>query len=395
MAEPAIQFNPINVEPIDIQSKYKLPTTLQYCRKCVMSNQRPRIVFDDEGICNACRYWERKDATINWQARELQLQDLCNRFRRTDGRYDVIVPSSGGKDSAYVAHLLKFKYNMNPLTVTWAPHVYTEIGWQNFQALINSGLDNILATPNGIVHRKLTRLCTVEMGDPFQPFIYGQVSYPIQAALNYDVHLVMDGENGEAEYGGDPASEEKPGFQVEDVDSYWFSGLPVDYWHDHGFSRADLYPYQPPEVGKKKIERHFFSYYKDWRPQKHYYYCAEHTGFKANPEGRSEGTYSKYASLDDKIDPFHHYFSLLKFGYARATGDAAHEIREGLITREEGVALVRRYDAEFPDKNYQLFLDYCGFSEQEFWDVCDRWRNLNLWEKAAGEWRLKQQVDNV
>ncbi len=383
------------LEKVDVSREYQLPETLQYCTRCVMSNQRPRIVFDDEGVCNACRYWERKDTVIDWHSREAELQELCNRYRRTDGRYDVIVPSSGGKDSAYVAHQLKYVYKMNPLTVTWAPHVYTKIGWQNFQALINAGLDNVLATPNGIVHRKMTALCTEEMGDPFQPFIYGQVSYPIQAALGYDVGLIMDGENGEVEYGGDPNSEEKPGFEVEDVNAYWFSGKPVEYWYDHGFSAADLYPYMPPSAERlqgKKIERHFFSYYTDWRPQKNYYYVAENTGFKANPEGRSEGTYSKYASLDDKIDPFHHYFSLLKFGYARATGDAAHEVREGLIDREEAVALVHRYDAEFPKKNFQLFLEYCHFTEQRFFDICDKWRNEKLWHREGGEWVLNQQV---
>jgi len=385
-----------NFDKVDVATLYNLPDEVRYCKKCVMSNQRPRIVFDDEGVCNACRYWERKDTVIDWKKREEQLVDLCNRFRRNDGRYDVIVPSSGGKDSGYVAHQLKYKYGMNPLTVTWAPHIYTKIGWKNNQNLINAGLDNVLGTPNGIVHRRLTSICTIEMGDPFQPFIYGQVSYPLQMALAYDVHLVMDGENGEVEYGGDPKSEEKAGFAVEDEINYWFSGKPIEYWYDHGFTDKDLTMYMPPKVEilkEKKIERHFFSYYRDWRPQQHYYYCIENTGFEANPEGRSEGTYSKYASLDDKIDPFHHYFSLLKFGYARATGDAAHEVREGLIDREEAVALVHRYDAEFPKKNFQIFLDYCGYSESEFWQICDKWRNLKLWEKKGGEWQLKQQVE--
>jgi N-acetyl sugar amidotransferase len=381
---------------VNVAVKYNLPSEVKFCKKCVISNQRPRITFDDEGVCNACRYWEKKDNIINWDEREKKLVELCNKYRRSDGRYDVIVPSSGGKDSVWVAHQLKYKYGMNPLTVTWAPHVYTKVGWENNQLLIKSGLDNVTGTVNGVVHRKLTALCTIEMGEPFQPFIYGQVSYPVQMALAYDVELIMDGENGEAEYGGDAASEEKAGFTVQDADQYWFSGRPLDYWLDKGFTANDLVMYMPPSGEKMKghtIQRHFFSYYKDWRPQKHYYYAVEKIGFKANPDGRSEGTYSKYASLDDKIDPFHHYFSLLKFGYARATGDAAHEVREGLIDREEAVALVGRYDAEFPSKNFQLFLDYCNFTEDQFWEICDKWRNENLWHKKDGKWYLNQQVE--
>jgi N-acetyl sugar amidotransferase len=382
-------------DKIDVQERYNLPNEIKYCKKCVISNQRPRIAFDDEGICNACRYWENKDNGIDWDAREAQLVELLNKHRRSDGRHDIIVPSSGGKDSAYVAHVLKYKYDMNPLTVTWAPHLYTDIGRENFHGLVDSGLDNILATANGIIHRKLTRLCTIEMGEPFQPFIYGQVWFPVQIAVNYGIPLIIDGENGDAEYGGDPESEERPGFTVTDADMYWFSGRPIEYWFDHGFSRKDLALYMPPDLERMKeakIERHFLSYYIDWRPQKHYYYAAENTGFKANPNGRSEGTYSKYASLDDKIDPFHYYFMLLKFGISRATSDAAHEIREGLIERDEAVALVRKYDAEFPKQNFKTFLEYCQFNEEEFWSTCERWRNENLWEQGANGWNLRQQV---
>jgi N-acetyl sugar amidotransferase len=385
----------INTDKIDVNEIYNLNEKVEFCTKCVISNQRPRIVFDEQGVCNACRYWERKSQIIDWNIREKEFEDLCDRFRRKDGRYDVVVPSSGGKDSAFVAHQLKYKYKMNPLTVTWAPNIYTDIGWRNFQALIHAGLDNVLGTPNGIIHRKLTKLCTVEMGEPFQPFIYGQGGFPMQIAVGYNIPLIMDGENGEAEYGGDPSSESKIGFNYQDADDYWLSGKAPNYWLDHGFLPSDLNAYMPPSqerILEAKVERHFFSYYKNWKPQEHYYYAVKNTGFQANPEGRSEGTYSKYASLDDKIDSFHYYFMLLKFGICRATSDAAHEIREGLISREEGVKLVRRYDTEFPEKNFKVFLDYCDFTEEEFWAICERWRNLNLWQKKKGKWVLKYQV---
>jgi N-acetyl sugar amidotransferase len=325
----------------------------------------------------------------------MELRALCDRFRRDNGSFDVVVPSSGGKDSAIVAHKLKFEYGMNPLTVTWAPHIYTEIGWQNFQGLIHSGLDNILGTPNGLVHRKLTRFSLLEMGEPFQPFIYGQVAFPMRVASKFGVSLIMDGENGDAEYGGASETEDKPGFSLEDSEQLWFSGVHVNDWMKYGFTPQDLYYYQLPsyeEVLKVKIERHFWSYYKKWVPQEHFYYASKNTGFKPNPDGRSEGTYSKYASLDDRIDGLHFYFMLLKFGIGRATSDAAHEIRDGHLSREEGVALVRRYDTEFPKKHFSEALEYMQLSEKEFWDCVEKWRNNNLWEKVGNEWRLKVQV---
>ena len=115
-----------------------------------------------------------KENKINWNAREKELTDLCNKHRKKNG-YDVIVPSSGGKDSGYVAHMLKYEFGMNPLTVTWAPHLYTEIGWKNLQDFINiGGFDNILFTPNGKLHRYLTSLAFKNLLHPFQPFIIGQ-----------------------------------------------------------------------------------------------------------------------------------------------------------------------------------------------------------------------------
>lgn len=384
----------ISIEKRDVQKLYDLPTEIEFCRKCVISNQRPRIGFDENGVCNACNYFEKKKSKIDWDQRDRELRDLCDRHRRNDGRFDVIVPSSGGKDSAVVAHQLKFEYGMNPLTVTWAPHIYTDIGWQNFQGLIHSGIPNLLGTPDGRVHRRLTRDCLIELGEPFQPFIYGQVSFPIQIAVGYDVPLIMDGENGEVEYGGDDSSSED-GFSVEEEIKYWFSNCPVERWLEEGYSREDLNYYYPPAVERIHdvgIRRQFFSYYKNWLPQSNYYYAAEHTNFKANPDGRSEGTYSKYASLDDKVDGFHFYLMFMKFGIGRATSDAAHEVREGLITRDEAVALVRRYDGEFPEKHSREFLTYCGLSDEEFWQICDSWRADHVWKREGDDWQLRAQV---
>jgi hypothetical protein len=128
-----------------------------------------------------------------------------------------------------------------------------------------------------------------------------------------------------------------------------------------------------------------------WDSQECYYYAAKNTGFQANTE-RTEGSYSKYSSIDDKTDPFHYYTTLAKFGIGRATYDAAQEIRNGKITREEGVALVKRFDQEFPKKYFKEFLQYVDMSEEKFHKFIDAGRSPHLWEKKGGEWILKHQV---
>src|SRR5262245_58704268 len=136
----------------DVIKRYNLLREIRYCKKCTISNQRPRITFDEEGVCSACHYAEYKH-TLDWAAREQELVDLCKRHRRTDGGYDVLVPCSGGKDGGFVAHQLKVKYGMNPLTVTWAPNIHTAVGRQNLDAFIAAGFDHVLGTPNPSVNR--------------------------------------------------------------------------------------------------------------------------------------------------------------------------------------------------------------------------------------------------
>ena len=147
------------------------------------------------------------------------------------------------------------------------------------------------------------------------------------------------------------------------------------------------------EIKENNTEIHFLGYYKFWDPQENYYYCHEHTGFTANAE-RSEGTYSKYASLDDELDGFHYYLAYIKFGVGRATSDAAHEIRDGKITREEGIALVKRYDGERPKKYYREFLEFCSMTDSEAQEIIDSWRSDHLWLHEGEEWKLRHFVWN-
>lgn len=384
------------MEHKNTQERYSLPDEIRFCKKCTISNQRPRIVFDEEGICSACHFAEFKKNKIDWGKREEELVALLAKHKRNDGSYDVLVPCSGGKDASYIAHELKHRYGMNPLTVTWAPHLYTEIGWQNLHNMTRVGdLANVLGTPPGKTHKKLTKLAFEILGDPFQPFIYGQTNFPLQIAVRYQIPLIMYGENGEVEYGGDMKNAFSPtrNYKTDHVKHY-FSGLAPEDFVKYGISEKDLVPYLAPsneELEKLGTELHFYGYYKKWVPQENYYYCVENTGFQANPV-RSEGTYSKYASLDDKIDGYHYYLSYIKFGLGRCTNDTAHEIRDGHLIREEGVALVKKFDGEFPQKNFNTFLEYCDITEEYFWEVVNSWRSPHLWEKANDEWKLKYKV---
>ncbi len=399
-----------------VEVKYGLPEKVVFCKKCVISNQRPNATnelryspatkkevtfIDEDGVCDACKYNEMKKHQFDWKDREGKLWQLCDKYRSKDGRYDCVVPGSGGKDSRFVSHLLKYRYGMNPLTVTWPPTIYTDIGRHNFHTWLTCH-DNITFKPNLATHRLLTRLAFENLVHPFQPFIIGQRIVAPRIALKFKIPLIFYGEPP-AEYGNriqdalNLKSQMPTRFYSDehDYDKIFLGGVSIrELIEKHKVNKRDIYCYLPitkEEIAAFPLEYHYMGYYLRWDPQEIFYYATEKTGFELNEE-RTEGTYSKYCSLDDQIDGFHYYTTYIKFGLGRATYDAAQEIRNGKITREEGVALVKKYDGILPQRYFNNVLDYMGITEERFWEVINKARSPHLWQKDGDQWKLKHQV---
>jgi len=205
-----------------------LPKKIKFCKKCVMPNQRPRIKFNENGICDPCSYSEKeKRNLIDYKKREEELNRLLDLHRNKDGKHDVVVPCSGGKDSSTIAHKLKYEYGMNPLCVTFAPPIYTDIGRKNLTSFINSGFDHKLLTIDGKLNKLMSKLAFIYIGDHEEMFDRGQMSAPIKEAYLNDIKLVMYGENGELEYGGDSSLENLKGMPWEKYEKIYFS-TPLD-----------------------------------------------------------------------------------------------------------------------------------------------------------------------
>ena len=383
---------------------FGLPEEVRFCRRCVLSNQRPltrseytqsadsplqTIAWDAEDICSACRVREEKDR-ISWTAREGALIELLDQHRGNGTTADVLVPGSGGKDSIYAAYVLKERYGMTPITVTWAPTLYTDWGRRN-QLRWAARMPNLLCTPPQELHRAITRVAFRKLLHPFQAFTIGQKVFARRMARVLGLPLVMYGES-EAEYGGKPVSASQSPLRSDPVlptsDPYLGGRLYAD-WR-RGWSAAELSWYLPdPQPWAGTI--HQLGYYHRWVPQAAYYYAVKTVGFECAPE-RTPGTYSKYNSLDDKMDDLYYYTRYIKFGMGRATADAAQEIRSGHLTREEGVALVHLYDGEFPQRFFPELLDYLRLTEEAFWSTIDRFRSPHLWAREGDTWRLRHQV---
>ena len=394
---------------------YGLPEEVLFCKKCVISNQRPASIpefkhkknredakymqIDNEGVCDACKHAEEKKI-IDWEKREEELLKLLDKYRKNDGSYDCLVPGSGGKDSIFQSHILKYKYGMNPLTCTWPPILYTDYGYQNFKNWVDiGGFDNVTFRPNGRVQRLLTKLSIENLLHPFQTFILGQKNLAPKIAKQYDIDLVFYGEN-EAEYGNPLADNsnslrDKSYFTMNNFNDMWIAGLPVqELIENYNISKQDLMPYLPissEELNSTNIQIHYLGYYLKWVPQEAYYYAVENSGFKARPF-RSQGTYGKYQSIDDKIDDLHWYTTYIKFGLGRASYDASQEVRNNHIDREEAIALVNKFDGEFPEKYFKETMEYLDIREEDFHRLCNEFRSPHLWKFIDGEWKLRKTI---
>ena len=385
-----------------------------YCSKCLFSNHivLPSVITNDDknqsnkervsfkdGVCQACLYCKKKyNKKIDWDKREKQLNKFLENYRSKNSSYDCIVPGSGGKDSVFQAHILKTKYNMNPLTVTFSPHLYSSIGVNNFHKWpLKGDVHNFLYTPSGKLHSKLASLAFKNLLHPFQPFIFGQRNYVVHMARLFNIKLIFTGESHN-DYGADDIKEEKEKFLFPF--KYWttkdhkepilISGLTIEELKKkHSINREDLKFYLPitrKEAIESEIKYIELGYFEKFSPQENYFLATQVTGYEPN-DRRTEQTYSKYSSIDDKLDPFHYYTAYVKFGYGRATTEASNEIRHNYISRKEGLKLVRKYDHEFPARYFNDILDYLNISEKEFYKTLDKFRNPKIWKKVGKDYK--------
>jgi len=413
---------------------FNMPFEVKFCKKCVISNQRPNseveythtprtkkifIKFNNNNICQACEVAEEKKKQINWDSRHEELEKYCNEHRSKNGYYDCLVPGSGGKDSFFASHVLKYKYKMNPLTITWAPHMYTQWGIKNMENWVNAGFDNYLITPNRKVQRLLTRIALENLFHPFQPFMFGQKMLAPKLAKKLGINLIFYGENN-AEYGND-AEDLKSNimndkfFSVEryDEDNIFIGGLSLrELKNNFKLTDNDLSNYLPilkKDFNNSNIQVHFLSHYIKWHPQSNYYYAVKYGNFITSPE-RMPGTYTKYSSIDDKMEDFNYYTLGIKYGLGWTSYIASFEVRDGDLTRDEAVALVKKYDLEFPKRFSNDFYEYLTVKKNElpeaykqfekpefdhnyFIDLHDKFRSPHLWGlNNQHEWELRETV---
>jgi N-acetyl sugar amidotransferase len=362
---------------------------LTYCRRCVMPDTKPDLLLDDQGICNACRSYERR-VEIDWDARKQELLQVLERYRRHDGsNWDCIVPVSGGKDSTYqVVRMLQL--GLNPLCVTSTTCDLSALGRRNIENLKHLGVDYVEMSPNPLVRAKLNRIGLTQVGDISWPEHVGIFTIPVRAAVQFNVPLIVWGENSQNEYGGPAAAAEHNVLNRRWLEEFGgLLGLRVsDLIGMEGLEARHLIPYSYPsdeELARVGVTGLFLGYYLPWDGLSNAL-IAQANGF-ATYDKVVEGSMVNYENLDNHQTGIHDYFKFLKFGFGRATDLACLHIRRGRLTREDGLDAVKRLDGKFPweylGKPLADILAPLEMSVDEFVKVCDQFTNKKLFLRDA------------
>lgn len=369
---------------------------MKYCKKCVMPDTRPGIRFDEEGICQACRAEEQKDRT-DWDLRFEELKRLCDKYRGSKGYgNDCIIAVSGGKDSHFQTHVMKELMGMNPLLVTVEDNFpMTEAGIHNLKNISEEfGCDIISIKPNIKIQKKLMCKTFEKYGKPtwyIDRLIY---TFPIHMAVKFQIPLVVYGENINYEYGGEQRIETYSA--KEQINNGVASDIPWEELLDETISMKDLslcvYP-SPEETGSIELEPIYLSYFIRWSSYKNYVFSRKRGFWDLSHEWRREHTFEDFDQVDSRAYLIHPWMKYPKFGHQNATDYASKFIRYGLITREEGIELVKKYDHRIDKLAVRDFCEFLGYSTSEFYRIIDRFYNPDLFTRDKnGEWVLKDPI---
>ena len=353
-----------------------------------MPSTRPDLALDASGVCNACRAYEAR-AAIDWEQRHRELLQVLDRYRQHGANWDCIVPVSGGKDSTFQV-LRMLELGLTPLCVTATTCDLSPIGRRNLENISRLGVDHVEFTTNRLIRARLNRIGLTEVGDISWPEHVSIFTIPVRAAVQFNVPLILWGENSQNEYGGPAAAADNHVLNRRWLEEFGgllglrVSDLPATY----GFEPKDLVPFQYPSdeaLSRVGVTGLFLGYFLPWDGLTNALVAQAH-GFSTF--GRTvEGSMVDYENLDNHQTGIHDYFKFLKFGFSRATDIASLHVRRGRLTRHDAIAIVRAHDGRFPwtylGKPLAQILEPLGMPVDEFIGVCDRFTNKKIFRREA------------
>jgi N-acetyl sugar amidotransferase len=366
---------------------------MKYCKKCLQPDTRPNVFFNEYAVCGACLYEDEKNKEIDWELREKELKEIAEEAKKRAASekvpYDCVIGISGGKDSHFQALYAKDKLGLRVLLVNGAPDGITEIGRHNLDNLCRKGFDLISLRPNPIIAQKLAKKAFQEKGNIVAPSEYALWSSAYIIADKFDIPLVIQGENAALTLGisknGDLSGDALGVLNINTISGSRASQLCFD-----DVVEEDLYMYDFPleNIKRKGIRAVWLQYYaKEWSQVGNADFAVARGLHGRMYESLYDlGRYRRFSALDSDIVIANQMIKYYKFGFGFASDEACYDIREGRLSREEAIWLVKEYDGKCGEKYIDLACKYLQISKEEFWNTVDRFVNRKLFIKENGKW---------
>lgn len=345
---------------------------MKYCQICLQPDTRPNTFFSDDGICPACTYFGAlKD--VDWEDRIDILRNIFAQRKRKPFHYhDCIIGISGGKDSCRQALWVRDFLKVNPLLVclSYPPEQVTQRGVDNLSNLINLGFDVVISAPAPKTWRSLKHDSFLEFTNSFRSTELALFSCVPQIALNYDIDLILWGENPALQL-GDMKALGCNGYDGNNL-RYMNTLMSGKEWmYKWGYTEQELIAYTYPAVEefiKANLNIIYLGWFLgDWSLLNNAMYSCGY-GLQIRSDNVLEtGDLYGVTALNEDFTPINQMIKYYKFGFGRTTDYVNEEIRLGRISRDEGIELVTKYDHCCSQKYIENYSDYIGISIENFW----------------------------
>lgn len=381
---------------------------MKRCSNCLMAETKPGVSLNDEGLCQACTH-RRMRQEVDYDARFKELEELAEQYRRDDGYYDCVIPVSGGKDSHFQTYIMSERLKMNPLLVAVVdPFTKTEAGIHNLENLTEAfDCDLITVNLGRQTTRQMMRVALEELGSPAWPIDRAIYCAPIQIGLKMDIPLIVYGENVSWEYGGvQHGHEQKEDYSAKDqVKNDVAKDVDFEMWYEAGVSERDLNMMQYPslqEIEEIGLEPIYLSYFRPWDGHENYQ-LGKRYGFRTlrSSDWDREGYIENYIQIDTLGYRVEGWLKYPKYGFRGVTDVVGYWRRSDIvdISLEEGRDLIMEKDHLLDEQVLDDFLDFTGYTDHEFWQIADKWRNEDLFDEsfveAGKELRPKNDFENI
>jgi N-acetyl sugar amidotransferase len=359
---------------------------MQYCKRCLYPQNHPLgICIDEDGVCSGCRIHEEK-YSINWLEKGKELDKLFSKYKNRSGSfYDCVIPVTGNSDSFFVVDVVKNRYGLNPLLVTYNTQFNTKVGVRNLARLITKlDCDHMMLTASPDIVKEITKIAMHKIGDMYWHVLAGSQTFPVQVATKFNIPLVVWGVNGWLDQVGMFSHYDRVEMTKKVRKEHSLRTMDVDelFYGESQLTWKDKQPFTYPsdkQLEKSRVRGIYLGNFLSWDAQKQSEEMINKFGYETLEQPRTFNTYESIYCWNNAGT--HDYIKFLKFGYGKATDHASRDIRLKRLSREDGIRLVHNFDDKVPSASLKLFLDWINMTKEEFYKIIDFFRDPLVWEK--------------